>query len=339
MPDPKHIEAAREAVLLASLVCRQVQSNLASIRQITKDDRSPVTIADYAAQAIVATVLTERLGPITLVGEESSTFLRQEGNRPHLEATLAAVQQLWSHWTQDDLLNAIDIGRADANHPAFWTLDPIDGTKGFLRGQQYAVSLAFISHGQPTIGAMGCPALPRDFGADVDIADPRGCLFTAASGDGATEEYCTADSTEPTAINRPTAAADDPITLCASVDTSHSDQSSTQRIMAHIAADPELLRLDSQAKYAVVARGQADAYLRIPTPKKAVAGKPYVERIWDHAAGAVVAQESGCTVSDIHGKPLDFSKGEGLESNQGIVVATPRAHGQIIAAIKELGLI
>ncbi len=334
MPDPTRIDAARDAVLLASLVCRQVQSNLSAIRQITKDDRSPVTIADYAAQAIVATVLTERLGPILLVGEESSTFLRQPEHRPHLEATLAAVQQLWSHWTEDDLLRAIDIGRGDAHHPAFWTLDPIDGTKGFLRNQQYAVCLAYIESGQPTIGAMGCPALPRDFGASVDAADPRGCLYTAARGDGVTEEYCTAaddaEGTDRTSLTRPMHEPDDPIMICASVEEAHSDQSATARVLAAINAEPEPLRLDSQAKYAVVARGQADAYLRLPTRKG------YVERIWDHAAGAVVAQECGCTVSDIHGKPLDFSKGEGLESNTGIVVATPRAHGEIIAAIKAL---
>ena len=333
MPAPTTIDAARESVLLASLVCRQVQSSLASIRQITKDDRSPVTIADYAAQAIVATLLTERLGPIVLVGEESSTFLRQPEHRPHLEATLAAVQQVWSHWTEDDLLRAIDIGRGDARHAAFWTLDPIDGTKGFLRNQQYAVSLAYIEHGEPTVGAMGCPALPRDFGQSVDVADARGCLYVAAADDGVTEEHCTSEDTDRTALIRPTHEPDDPIMICASVEEAHSDQSATARVLAAINAEPEPLRLDSQAKYAVVARGQADAYLRLPTRKG------YVERIWDHAAGAVVAQECGCTVSDIAGRPLDFSRGEGLEANRGIVVATPRAHGEIIAAIKGLGLI
>lgn len=333
MPDlATRIEAARDAVLLASLVCRQVQSSLAKVREITKDDRSPVTIADYAAQAIVGSVLTERLGSVILVGEESSTFLRQDEHRAHLEATLAAVRQIWNDWTEDDLLRAIDLGRGDAKHPAFWTLDPIDGTKGFLRGQQYAVSLAFIKNGEPIIGAMGCPALPRDFGASVDVADPRGCLYVAARGNGVQEEYCIDAETDRTSLARPTHEADEPIMICASVEEAHSDQSATGRVLAAIDAEPEPLRLDSQAKYAVVARGQADAYLRLPTRKG------YVERIWDHAAGAVVAEECGCTVSDITGKPLDFSKGEGLEANRGIVVATPRAHGEIIAAIKDLGL-
>jgi len=92
------------------------------------------------------------------------------------------------------------------------------------------------------------------------------------------------------------------------------------------------VRLDSQAKYAVVARGQADIYLRMPTKKG------YVERIWDHAAGALCAVEGGCVVSDIRGAPLDFGCGRGLENNSGIAVAPPGVHGRIIAAIGRLGL-
>lgn len=327
------IEAGREAVLLASLVCRQVQSAPGPVREITKDDRSPVTVADHAAQAIVAWVLRERLGSEVLVGEESSSFLRQEEHRPHLDATLAAVQQLWPEWTEDDLLRAIDMGRGDARHAAFWTLDPIDGTRGFLRGQQYAVSLAYIDAGEPIIGVMGCPALARDFGAGVESADPRGCLYVAARGAGVTEEFCTESGGERTSVTRPVHGEGEPITVCSSVEESHSDLGGVGRVLAAIGAEPEVLRLDSQAKYAVVARGQADAYLRLPTRKG------YVERIWDHAAGAVVAGECGCTVSDAHGNPLDFSCGEGLERNRGILVATPRAHGAIVEAVRTLGLV
>ena len=94
----------------------------------------------------------------------------------------------------------------------------------------------------------------------------------------------------------------------------------------------EPVRLDSQCKYAVVARGQADAYLRLPTRKG------YVERIWDHAAGCCIACESGAFVTDIFGRNLDFSHGRGLVENKGIVCAPPRVHGLMIRAIKELGI-
>ena len=92
------------------------------------------------------------------------------------------------------------------------------------------------------------------------------------------------------------------------------------------------MRLDSQCKYAVVARGQADAYLRMPT------SKTYVEKIWDHAAGSIIATEAGAVVTDINGAALDFTHGRQLETNRGVVCAVPHVHGQIIEAIERLGI-
>jgi 3'(2'), 5'-bisphosphate nucleotidase len=92
------------------------------------------------------------------------------------------------------------------------------------------------------------------------------------------------------------------------------------------------VQLDSQAKYAVVARRQADAYLRMPT-------RPgYVERIWDHAAGWLIAREAGARVTDIRGAELDFGRGRGLEANTGVIAAEPALHARLLHAIAELGL-
>lgn len=67
-------------------------------------------------------------------------------------------------------------------------------------------------------------------------------------------------------------------------------------------------RIDSQAKYGVLARGGSEYYVRLPTPG-------YVEWIWDHAAGSVVIQESGGTMSDTYGNPIDFSLGAKLSKD------------------------
>jgi len=63
-----------------------------------------------------------------------------------------------------------------------WALDPIDGTKGFLRGEQFAVCLALIVDGQVQVGVMGCPNLPVDA---KDTDGEKGCLFIAVKGQGA----------------------------------------------------------------------------------------------------------------------------------------------------------
>lgn len=64
----------------------------------------------------------------------------------------------------------------------FWCLDPIDGTKGFLRGEQYAVCLALVVDSKVQLGVMGCPNLPQDISKPDG---PKGCLFVAVRGQGA----------------------------------------------------------------------------------------------------------------------------------------------------------
>ncbi len=337
---PSHAElaaAAHEAVFLASAVCREVQRSLEQVKAITKDDKSPVTVADFASQAIVAKVLTDRLGQgVILVGEEDSKWLRQEEHAAHRAAALAAVQTVWEDAAEDEMLDAIDIGAGDTHHTGYWTLDPVDGTKGFLRNQQYAIALAFIERGLPVVGVMGCPNLPRNFNAPLDRPDRHGSIYAAVRGDGVYEYPCDDRAEKPVRITRLDRAEGEPISVCASVEAAHSNVDDTDRILEHLRTHGhptgEPARLDSQAKYAVTARGQADAYLRLPTKKG------YVERIWDHAAGALVATEAGCFVTDIFGNSLDFSHGRGLEKNKGVVCAPPRVHGLVIGAIGELGI-
>lgn len=73
--------------------------------------------------------------------------------------------------------------------------------------------------------------------------------------------------------------------------------------------------MDSQCKYALVAQGQAAAYLRLTKGG-------YVEKIWDHAAGAIIITEAGGALTDLHGEPLDFSRGRTLSSNSGIIASS-----------------
>jgi HAL2 family 3'(2'),5'-bisphosphate nucleotidase len=334
MPDyAALLEAAKHAVLGACAVCRTVQRDMDRVRAIIKDDRSPVTIADYGAQAVVGRTLRERLGPgVVMVGEETSAFLRNPENDAQLAATLAAVQDVWESATEDALLDAIDVGAGDTHHAGFWTLDPIDGTKGFLRGQQYAVSLAYIERGEVVVAAMGCPNLPARFDASLDEPDPHGCLYLAIRGEGVWEMPADDRAARPVRLTPISSGSGRAISLCTSVDESHSNLERTAEVMARVGPVREPSRLDSQAKYAVVARGQADAYLRIPTKKG------YSEYIWDHAPGALIATEAGIAVTDIDGKLLDFGQGRRLTLNRGILVGPPQVHGRILGAIGELGI-
>jgi 3'(2'), 5'-bisphosphate nucleotidase len=90
------------------------------------------------------------------------------------------------------------------------------------------------------------------------------------------------------------------------------------------------LRMDSQAKYGIVARGEATLYLRVPSPSE----PGYKENIWDHAAGSIIAEEAGGKVTDTFGNLLDFSSGIKMTKNHGILVTNGILHDIVLKALK-----
>ena len=327
-----HLTIAIAAVAAACRVTRHVQNRQQHIERHSKDDMSPVTVADYAAQAVIARHLADTLGTLTMVGEEDASTLREADRSALREEVAAAARVVWADATSAEVLDAIDLGNHDASAERYWTLDPIDGTKGFLRGGQYAVSLALIEKGQVVLGVLGCPNMSADFLRSFDNPDPRGCLFYATRGGGSWS--VPADRTEIAAQRLDASREQDIGTMrvCESVEAAHSRIDDTGRIADYLGAHGSPARLDSQCKYAVVARGQAEAYLRLPTRRD------YVEKIWDHAAGMIIAEEASAIVTDVLGQPLDFSKGTGLAANRGILCASRAFHGRIRQAIVSLEL-
>lgn len=324
------ILAALEGVADACRVTRHVQSALASIATLTKDDRSPVTVADFAAQAIVARHLQRMEGDsLNLVGEETGTALRE--NPALAKAVVSACQQVWPDADLASVIDAVDRGNHDASAKRYWTLDPVDGTKGFLRGGQYAISLALIESGEVVCGALGCPNLSPNPASALEPLPPVGSLFFASRGAGTRMVAAGSSFAEACSVHAGRGDASE-VRLCESVESGHSRHDDTARILEVLEETPSSVRLDSQCKYAVVARGQADVYLRMPTRAD------YVERIWDHAAGMLVATEAGAIVTDAAGRRLDFRHGAGLEVNRGIVCAHPDFHARLLSAIDALGL-
>lgn len=329
---PEILTVAIDAVAAACRVTRHVQSQLATIRQHTKDDRSPVTVADYAAQAVIAARLHAAFGTLTMVGEEDANTLRAAGSELLREAVAGAVRPVWADATIDDVLDAIDLGNHDASGARFWTLDPVDGTKGFLRNGQYAVSLALIEHGKVVLGVLGCPNLSADYERPFDDPDTRGTLYFATTEGGSWTAPADAWQGAQTRLAPKRSADITQMRVCESVEAAHSRLDDTGRVVAHLGARGTPARLDSQCKYAVVARGQADVYLRLPTQPG------YVERIWDHAAGKIVAEGAGAIVTDIDSRSLDFSRGAGLSENRGVICAAAEFHGPVQEAIRALAL-
>lgn len=348
----RELQIAELAVQRATILTRQVFREKAK-GTLSKDDRSPVTIGDFGAQALIIHAIRHNFPNDEIVGEEEASSLRDQTDLSNQIWRLVKSVKL-DDTTGDDLLggpppsqnamlDAIDLGKsAGGAKGRIWALDPIDGTKGFLRGGQYAVCLALMVDGDVKVGVLGCPNLPvddsapltEDIGAEQTDAEGKGVLFSAVQGQGATSRPLSkAGLQASTPISMRPVPDITQASFCESVEAGHSSQSDSAAIAAKLGMTAKSVRMDSQAKYGSIARGAGDVYLRLPVRKD------YQEKIWDHAAGDLIVREAGGKVTDTTGKRLDFSKGRTLEENKGVVAAPRAVHAKVLDAVQDvLGL-
>ena len=326
-PDTPEFAFAVETVRQAALLIRQIQAEMVT-PALTKGDRSPVTVADYACQALVAARLAEAFPGDPLVAEEDAVTLRSPQNQATLQQVSGFVARSLPQATPELVCTWIDRGGAS---PAarYWTLDPIDGTKGFLRGDQYAVALALVVDGQVQVGVLGCPKLSD--GYRPDLSGP-GSLVAATRGRGS---WTTPLATPGELMRLSVSTRDDPqqARILRSFESGHTnvDQIDLFAQALGVAAPP--VKMDSQAKYAVQAAGQGELYLRLLSPDQ----PSYWEKIWDQAAGSLILEEAGGQITDLHGRPLDFTAGRSLASNRGILASNRRLHAAALEALQRIG--
>jgi len=298
----KELSTAIAAVVRASRLTQKIFTSIQSghtnlAATVTKIDKSPVTIADYGSQAIVNAILHSAFPKDPIVGEEDADELRKN---PDLRAK---VWKLVSSTLQetppkvleeeggliesdDEMITFIDrgnsiggkTGRTNTSYlsiliaQGFWTLDPIDGTLGFLRGGQYAVCLALIVDGDVKVGVLGCPNLSIKFN---DPESARGVVIYGVSGGQAYQTTLDDQGMENTMVCRMQNVDDlANAKFCESVESGHSSHEEQAQIAKLLGIGTASVRMDSQAKYACLARGDAEIYLRLPVNMK------YEEKIW-----------------------------------------------------------
>nr|CAB3458312.1 unnamed protein product [Digitaria exilis] len=187
----RELAAAVATVERACRLCVDVKRSLFSGGKsiLEKNDQTPVTIADFGVQALVSLELQRLFPSIPLVAEEDSASLRSpeadDNNNVLVESIFSAVadkvSSSGSPLTQDDVLRAIDRGGKDAvsfdsNPATYWVLDPIDGTKGFLRGDDALYVLVQVSNGSFRERLCFCPSSTAG-NSDQAAAAASRCLY------------------------------------------------------------------------------------------------------------------------------------------------------------------
>ncbi|XP_054811169.1 PAP-specific phosphatase HAL2-like [Prosopis cineraria] len=365
----KELEVAVRVVHVACALCERVQERLLSASDdhvISKDDDSPVTVADLSVQATISWFLSEIFGSknVSIVAEEDTEIISKDASAGLLAAVVGTVNEslasapkygLQSPETAlgtTEVLEAIrrcnSTGGPSGRH---WVLDPVDGTIGFVCGGQYAVALALIEDGKVVLGVLGCPNYPvktewlnyeyqnhqtnSNFASTIPDAWGKGCVLYASKGSGKAwlQPLIAGDKI----LEWPNCArliqvssVDDPAlaTLCEPVERANSNHSFTAGLAHSVGLRKQPMRVHSMVKYAAIARGDAEIFMKF-------AKSGYKEKIWDHAAGVVIVEEAGGVVTDAGGRLLDFSKGMYLEGlDRGIIACSGvTLHEKFIAAV------
>lgn len=306
------------AVRLIEQACemsRRLQDQLGGDFYV-KVDSSPVTIADLSVQALIALGLYHEFPGDSVLAEESAESLTAEV----LETVRRAIEPYTTQdWSDQDVRACF---RPQQRSVRRWILDPIDGTKGFLRRAQFAIALAHQHVDGIEFGLLGCPRLAPD-----KADEGQGCIGAAYVGRGAWQTGLGGNSWNQLTVSSRSDVAE--TRLLRSFEASHTNEEQIEDVVEALGIQAAPVRMDSQAKYLLLARGDAEALLRCLSFDR----PQYKEKLWDQAAGSILLTEAGGRVTDLRGHELDFSQENRLETNLGVVGSNGHLHDELLSGL------
>jgi len=255
-PDLDLVNALLPVTLAAGRATLAVRQRGAEAME--KADKSPVTEADQRAEAMIIAAIKAEVPDWSIVAEEAASA----GDLP------------------------------DTLTEYFWLIDPLDGTKEFIKGgTDFTVNIGLIKGDCPVLGIVYAPA--------------RGRLFYGAVGHGAFEasvEHDAVQERHPLTVAKANTSA---LNVVAS--KSHRDAQTDAYLEAKSVG--QLVSAGSSLKFCLVASGEADLYPRFgPTCE------------WDTAAGHAVVAAAGGRVTQPDGAPFVYAKRDNKFLNTGFIV-------------------
>ncbi|CRG92790.1 hypothetical protein PISL3812_09857 [Talaromyces islandicus] len=351
----KELEIACLAVQRAARLTKTILARVDK-GALDKQDNTPVTIADFAAQALIISAVHRVFPADGFVGEESSAALRENPQLLERVWELVSTTKLDAAAADDDvhgeksidlatpsspdeMLDLIDLGGkgVGGSDGRIWVLDPVDGTATFIKGQQYAVCLALLEDGQQKVGVLGCPNLKLE--SDVktrvqeDVVDSTGAgqMLSAVAGQGAyIRALANTAHLQPARLlptRQPADASSVRFADCKNADST--DYTKHGMVAAALGAPwPATADLwSSQMRYVAIAVGECNTLIKI------VRQASHRSSIWDHAGGMLIAQEVGCTISDAQGNAVSCGQGRKLAAF-GLIVAPAPVHAKVLEAVQ-----
>ncbi|CAN8103888.1 unnamed protein product [Discula destructiva] len=328
---------------------------------VAKDDLSPVTIADFAIQALLTSTLHAAFPADRFVGEESADALR--ANPALQERVWQALQAIRGvDRDNDETLPSTDLVVAFPDSPErmcqlldwcgagepsptgrIWVFDPIDGTENFVQGLVYAVNVALLVDGAQALSVVGCPNMAADVSypagdASLDDehdagSDDRGCILLGVRGHGAWVRKLAGQGADVKRIPAHAAGAAEAMGPMRSV--SALNASGLGGVHAEVANRlgvefPGSVLLPWVIRWVLLALGVGNATWWVYKSRSRLA------KIWDHAGAMLLFEEVGGKVTDVDGEPINWVAGRKMVANYGIIAAPGQLHAKVLKTVKEV---
>jgi 3'(2'), 5'-bisphosphate nucleotidase len=365
-PYAAELSLALAAVHNASILTKSVLRSLKNhVSAETKADDSPVTIADFAAQALLISAIHAVYPNDQFLGEESADALRsnapladrvwelvQRAQSLHAERTqneaLQGAQTLAFPASKEEMFELIDRGGKGEQTATgrVWVMDPVDGTATFMQGQQYAVCLCLLVDGKQAVGVIGCPNLAFDVEGplgqsrvheDLVDEDDFGVLLSATKGQGTfirrMSERAWGEARKIDLSELPEKNLEDLNFVESTIGKTSLSQEEHKAVCEQLGARwPGTVIWAQQVKHVALALGSTDVMVRIPKT---------VDRftcVWDHAGGHLLYTEAGGLIKDFNGGDVDFAQGRHIagERNYGMIAALPSVFEKVERAVKDV---
>ncbi|MBY8989034.1 MAG: hypothetical protein KGD61_11320 [Candidatus Lokiarchaeota archaeon] len=273
------------------------------ISSFIKKDDSPVTLADFASQIYIISQIRKNFPEDQIIAEEESSIFINSNGEEILKKCYNSIQIDF----EENLKETLNYRGPSSNRQ--WTVDPIDGTKGFQKNLAYAVGIGFMIRSEPMICAIGVP----------NYKNTSLTIFSAEKNHGAKVSYGEHNFVK---IKVSDIRALKSSRMCYSL---HYNKPWVLDFAQSLNIT-NFIPMDSMAKLCMVAEGSAEIYVKPMNMQRSFT--------WDFLPGELLVKEAGGMITDIKGNPIKYINDKCKVTAPGLIASNGTMHKELLAALK-----
>ena len=297
----KELSLAIDLVKKASKITEWFRTKHSS--SFIKKDDSPVTLADFASQIFIISEIKKSFPEDQIIAEEESGVFLNSNAEKILKRCYTSIQINF----EENLKETLNYRGPSSNRQ--WTVDPIDGTKGFQKNLAYAIGIGFMIQTEPTVCAIGVPnykntnitifSAEKNHGAKVSYGDQNFSKLKVSD----IKDLKTSRMAYSLHYNKPWV-----LDFAKSLNITN------------------FIPMDSMAKLCMVAEGSAEIYIKPMNIQRSFT--------WDFLPGELLVKEAGGMITDIKGNPIKYLNEKCKVTAPGLIASNGTIHDDLLNALK-----